>query len=623
MATAEDLQDVIWFLNETLPFSALNEAARLEVAKRLSVSYLPRRQAQAVNLHRRLYIIRTGAFELRSANGDLVDRLGESDLFGLNTLMRGNPDGLTVFPIEDSLVFTLEEEDFHSLCRQYAAMAQFFQQISQQRSRLSQMRQQRNEPSTLQWQLTQNVKSCCSLSPVVCQESTSIQEAAALMREHRVSSLLVQMECSELAIVTDRDLRNRVVAEGGNLNAAVLSIATLSPVCIESNARLFDAQQLMGKTEVHHLPVLENGQLIGMLTATDLIRAQQTSPLHLIDQIRRQSHWSELFALREKVPPLIHHFVQAEVNPQETGRVLAAISDAFTQQCLTLAQQELGDAPMPFAWLSFGSQARMEQTFISDQDNGLILARAPGTDEKAYFQALTEKVCHGLEQCGYPLCPGDIMASNPRWRKSLEQWQEHFSGWIDRPTPEALLNSNIFFDLRVVAGEESLLTPLLRLLQERLPKADLFLALLTQAAVRSAPPIGFFRRFLVDSRGDHQHELDMKHRGVALVNDLARLYALAAGVSITGTCERLQQVMDLQRMDPVLGQSLQEAWTLMTQLRLEEQSRSLKNNESADGYLNPERLSSLMRAYLKDAFATIKQGQEAVLHAFARGQRGA
>ncbi|MHA7878876.1 MAG: DUF294 nucleotidyltransferase-like domain-containing protein [Saccharospirillum sp.] len=622
MADNNDLHDVVTFLAETLPFSALSDDGRLAVARHLSVDYVPRHQQQPLDLQRMLYIIRTGAFELRTDSNELIDRLGEHDLFGINTLMTGNPNRLRVYPIEDALVFKLAESEFMSLCEAYEPMRQFFRQVSSQRDRLGKLKASQQSPNRVEQQLTQRVGDFASGQPISCPPDHSIQQAARVMREQRVSSLLL-LDGDRLAgIVTDRDLRNRVVAEGLDVGQPVRTIATETPVTIEADALLFDAQRIMSQQQIHHLPVVKAGRVSGMITATDLVRAQQVSPLYLINDILRQSDLATLAELRHRVPVLIHNWVQAEVSPYEMGRVLAAIGDAFVQQCLTLAQREMGEAPMPFAWLAFGSQARMDQTFASDQDNGLILAREPNAAEQAYFQSLGDWVCQALDQCGYVLCPGDIMASNPKWRRTADGWLRYFWHWLDEPTPEALLNGSIFLDLRVIDGPAELLAPVQQYLQKAAPKAALFLAMMTQTAVRSGPPIGFFRQFVVKSSGEHEDELDLKHRGVALINDLARIYALAAGSLAVNSLERLQAAARAGTLSEESMHSLQEAWSLIAQLRIEEQSKAMRDGRAPTSFLDPDQLSSLTRAHLKDAFSTIKKAQQSALHTFAKGQHG-
>jgi len=622
MTTADDLRDVVAFLADTLPFSALSEDDRLDVARCLTIDYIPRHQYQALDLGKQLFLIRTGAFELKTSEGELLDRLGEHDLFGINTLMTGNPQGLKVYPIEDALVFKLPQADFERLCERYSPMRQFFHQVSSQRDRLGRLRMRDDRSQRLEQQLMQRVAEFASQTPVSCAFDATIREAASVMREHRVSSLLL-LEGAELrGIVTDRDLRNRVVAEGLDVDRPVIEIATEEPVAIGPDALLFDAQKLMSQFQVHHLPVLDEGRPVGMITATDLIRAQQVSPLYLINDILRQTDLDALAELRHKVPALIHNWVQADIHPYEMGRVLAAIGDAFVQRCLWLGQCELGEAPFAFAWLAFGSQARMDQTFASDQDNALILGREPTHEEAEYFGRLADWVCRALDRCGYQLCPGDIMASNVKWRRTVAGWIELFDHWIDSPTPEALLNGSIFFDVRVIEGDESLLVPIQDRLVERAPKSDIFLAMMTQTAVRNRPPLGFFRQFVVRSGGEHEDALDLKHRGVALINDLARIHALAAGSRAVSTHERLEAAMAAGLLERDLGHSLREAWSLIAGLRIEEQSLAVRRGDTPTSYLDPDGLNPLTRAHLKDAFGTLKRAQQAALQQFARGMHG-
>jgi len=245
MTNADDLKDVVDFLAETLPFSALPADDRLDVAQRLSVDYIPRHANEPLALAPTLYIIRTGAFELRTAEGELLERLGEHDLFGINTLLNGNPEGLTVFPIEDALVYKLSAEAVQAFSAQFEPMGDFFQQVSSQRNRLNRLARSRQSKPRLETQLTQSVRDVINAdaAPVACSPDTPIQQAAQLMRDQRVSSLMLLDGDALGGIVTDRDIRNRVVAEGLDLQLPVALIATTEPIFIDAGALLFDAQK--------------------------------------------------------------------------------------------------------------------------------------------------------------------------------------------------------------------------------------------------------------------------------------------------------------------------------------------------------------------------------------------
>lgn len=341
------------------------------------------------------------------------------------------------------------------------------------------------------------------------------------------------------------------------------------------------------------------------------------SIIHFVDRIFRENSAEALAKLHAKTPGLLEYWIQADVSARDIGESLAVISDAFVRRAIQLAMTEQGEPPMPFVWLAFGSQARKDQSFSSDQDSGLILQREPNPAEDAYFVSFTQTVSQLLDTIGYPFCPGNIMASNRQWRKTSRQWLQQFSQWIHKPAPEALLHASIFFDMRTVYGPEEWLEELKTDLGCELTEADIFFMHMTRNALRNKPPLGFFRAFIVNNHGDHEHELDIKQQGIALVNDMARIIALAAGITQPQTISRLEAAGD-QLLQKPLRESLKEAWLQLNDLKLEHQLMQLKAGRPGCNFINPDELSPLRRAQLKNAFKVIGRAQKALAQHYLR-----
>ncbi|HEY7884300.1 MAG TPA: DUF294 nucleotidyltransferase-like domain-containing protein, partial [Cellvibrionaceae bacterium] len=293
------------------------------------------------------------------------------------------------------------------------------------------------------------------------------------------------------------------------------------------------------------------------------------------------------------------------------------VIDGLTRRLLTLGEQQLGPPPLVYGWLAFGSQARRELTLASDQDNGLIIEREPNADQARYFAQLAQWVCDGLDRCGLRHCPGDVMASNAQWRLSVAGWNKQFDQWIESPTHQALMYCSIFFDWRLVTGPDRLQQSLRERMRVIKPDSR-FIAMLTQAALRHSPPIGFFRSVLLTHAGEHKNQLDLKHEGIALINDIARLHALAVGSDAQNTLERLSAAAEHKSLSDKLARDLRFAWLLLTRLR---QQRSQSGDYN--GYwLSPSELSPNEKQRLKAAFGTIKDAQSAALQHFAGGYQG-
>lgn len=608
MANADDLADSLQFLHNRPPFDQLDEVSLLQLCQQLLIHYQPHQSGRAISADQHLNIIRSGAIELRNRQGVLVDRLHEGDLFGISSVLDQNTQGLTIHTLEDCLLYRIPKQTFEQLMQRHGVLADFFRQLADRRQNLGPLDGTSSHP------LLQKVDSWMSQRLICAPPDMSIQQGATLMTEARVSSLLIVQNDSLCGIVTDRDLRSRVLVPGVPGDQPLADIMTQTPTTIASGATLLDAQWLMSERQLHHLPVLKGQRPIGMLTATDLMHAQEDSPLFFIQRLSREhtlnglqrqmagcQHWLDRLRQQDNALPLL-------------GQLYTTVMDGLTRRLLQLGEQKLGPAPMPYGWLAFGSQARREMTLESDQDNGLILAQEPDAAAEQYFAQLAEWVCDGLNDCGLRHCPGDVMAKNPKWRLSAQQWVVQFDQWINTPTQDALLFSTIFFDWRLVAGPNSLQLGLRERMQAIEPNSR-FLAMLTQSALRQSPPLGFFRSVLLTHSGEHKNKLDLKHEGIALINDLARIHALAIHTEAQNTLDRLQSAAQHKSLSSGLAQDLRLAWTLLTRLR----QRVGNTGDHSGHWLNPSQLSPNEKQQLKAAFRTIKDAQAAALQTFSGG----
>jgi CBS domain-containing protein len=421
-----------------------------------------------------------------------------------------------------------------------------------------------------------------------------------------------------VGILTDRDLRNRVLAEGLDGLACVDKVMTKQPQTVASNALVFEAMLLMSEHNIHHLPVVDNQQAKGMVTSTDILRSQSSQPLLLIGEIDRQSSIERLIHVSKQIPVLLQNLISADARAEEIGRVLTSVTDALTRRLIVLNQQLLGKAPMAFCWLAFGSQGRQDQVACSDQDNGLLLAHEPDEFAAAYFDKLTHAVCKGLDQCGYIYCPGDIMAQNPQWRLSLQQWQQKFKKWVMSPEPKALMHASIFFDMRAVYGPQTLFDELQDSVMSHTKDNDIFLAGMAGNSLQQTPPLGFFRKFVLERDGSEVKGMDLKHKGSALINDIARVYALSAGIKEVNTAKRIRALMDANIINRKDALNLADAHEFIAHMRLANQGYQATNNLVVSNYLKPQDLSSLLRHQLRDAFKVVHDAQSGLKLKFTR-----
>ncbi|PWW12214.1 MULTISPECIES: DUF294 nucleotidyltransferase-like domain-containing protein [Pseudidiomarina] len=492
-------------------------------------------------------------------------------------------------------------------------------------------------------------------APVMLSIHATIKEAAERMRDEKVSSVLVvegpvaENAAAEGAVVkgtvvndtavnetavnspadseaaavklcgilTDRDLRNRVVAQGLAYDLQVNAVMTQAPATVYGRQTLMDALAIMTQENIHHLPVLNDAdQPIGMITNTDLMRQQRSEPIMLISALNKAASKAQLVAEAAHIPAYMQTFAARVHDTTMVGRLLASLTDSMTRKLISLYEQEHGVAPGPYCWIAFGSQGREDQVLSSDQDNGLLLGNGLNDNQLDWFKGLGEYVSGGLHECGIPLCPGDIMASNVDCRRTLDGWLERFKSWTESPTPKALMYCQIFFDSRLVYGNKRLYQRY-REQVARLAQKDFFLGNLARLQVSVQVPLGLFNRFRGTESGKDSDLINIKRYGIALINDIVRIYSLQAGIMVPQTLARLEALRGSKLLNKKDNQSLAEAWQFLTELRLQHQLQTWGSDQPKNA-LDPDELSTLTRRQLKTAFRIIKECQQGVGLKFGR-----
>lgn len=566
-------------------------------------------------------LVAAGALEVQAPSGELLSRRGEGEAAGVQAVLEGAPAGNRITALEDTLLYDIPAAEFRRLRATHPAVARFFAPPGSERRRDTPAAPPAgwDGPAGL---LGRRLADLIRREPVVVAPEASIAEAARRMRQADISCLPVVAADRLVGIVTDRDLRNRVLAAGLDPSLPVSAVMTPEPTRVEDTALLFEAQILLARHRIHHLPVLRGGRLVGVVTGTDLLRAQGRSFAFLATDVGTREDAAGIAEALRPLPQLVHDLVQTGASAYGIGHAVSALTDAATLRLVELAERRLGPPPVPYAWMALGSQARQEQTVRSDQDNALVIDDAydPAAhgDWFARFAAL---VCEGLAAAGYELCPGDMMARNPAWRMPLAAWKETFGRWIRTPEPEALMKASVFFDMRAVAGHAPLVEELQRTVLAVARGNRLFLGHMTGAAMTHRPPLGFFRNLVLIPGGEHRHSLDMKHAGLVPIVDLARLYALDAGLPPVNSRDRLVAAGEAGTVSASGAHDLIDALDFLGLVRLRHQARLLAAGRPPDNYVLPEELSPFDRGHLKDAFAVVKSMQAAALAAY-RGGRG-
>lgn len=607
-----ELRDIRDFLARHPPFASLPAHVLDELPRLFLVRYMRRgsRFPPQDGETPGLLMLRKGAVELRDGTGVLHGKLAEGDSY--DAAVEEDDFAADSRVVEDSLVYVLPARALGQLRHANPDFDADFERSLNER--LLRARDAVHVGPLVGGNLMRlTVGDLVARGPVTARPDATTGEAAELMTRERVSSLLVVEDGRLAGILTDRDLRSRCVAQGRDAATRLEEVMTPEPYTIASSASAFEALLAMSRLRVHHLPVVDEGRLAGLVSTQDLLRAQSSNPLYLADRISRYGSVNELKEAAAQTRELQLQLVAAHATATQLGQAITTVADALTRRLIELAIGRFGAPPVPFVWIATGSQGRSELTLHSDQDNSMILDDRYDPQQHAdYFESLARFVNDGLDACGYANCPGDVMASNPRWRQPLETWRGYFSQWLEHTDHKAATLAANFFDMRGVWGEDSLRGRLMDDVLRRCPQEEVFLAYMAAHALTNRPPLGFFRGFVLVRSGEHEGTVDLKMHGLLPIVDMARVFALRAGVGAVGTLQRLAKAVGTGCLSNEGAEGLQAAFEFLWTLRARHQAGQLRRNEPIDNYVAPDALSPIERRHLKDAFTAIARMHDAI-----------
>ncbi|MDA8139078.1 MAG: DUF294 nucleotidyltransferase-like domain-containing protein [Desulfobacteraceae bacterium] len=626
----------VTFLCGILPFSFLPEVELQNLANDLSLTRHAKGTllfVQGRSIVDRLYILKSGAVERyfeEDGEKKLHVMLGEGEVYGgISMLVNNGLSVRTVRVSEEAEFYTLAKKKFLKLCRQYENFAAYFtdtfgkRMMDRSYAAIIKSTSESGAHPTDFFNL--RVRDIYHTQLLTCGSTTTVQEAAAAMSRRGCSSIFIQNTQGECAgVITDSDLRSKVIAAGLDIRRPVAEIMSTPLQTIEAEALVSEALLAMMDANLKHLAVTDDhGQVKGVLTHRDILSAQEQSPFHIIRELSDASGIEEIVRLQAKVPHLIQHMIASGAKSRVTTKLITKISDTILTKLIDSALERLGPAPTPFAFMVMGSEGRMEQTLKTDQDNAIVFADVPEEQfeqVKIYFLRLGLQVCTWLNQAGYSFCEGNIMAQNPKWCQPLSKWKNYFKTWIRVSSPKDLLESAIFFDFRGAYGRLDLVDELRLFLFETIAGWTRFFRDLTVNAQVFKPPIGFFGNFVLESKGEHRHKFNLKSAMTPIV-DYARIYSLFHNISETNTQERLYHLSLKRVLKHRDYNELEQAYSYLMQQRLLCQIDSLVKGEVPDNYVNPKKLSRIDQALLKEIFKRIELAQNRINMDFAGGMR--
>ncbi|MEM8850134.1 MAG: DUF294 nucleotidyltransferase-like domain-containing protein [Pseudomonadota bacterium] len=595
--------DVLTLLSRQHPYDRLSDPLRRTVAAQ--VERVEVRAGEPVygfgETLKGLYLIAVGQVEIRDQGGTVVSLLEIGNSFGERGLLR---DGLAVtsaVAVSDVALIRLPPSLFHELWDTQADFRRFFDRG-------------RPDAATRPPDLASvRVETLMAKAPVTCAPATSVGEAARLMRDQHISCLCVVEDDALVGLVTLRDLVNKALAEGVGADAPIRTVMTTGPRTLPPSAIGSDVLHMMAEHRMGHLPIVGPEGLVGIVTQTDLTRFQTTQSAGLVADATGADTVAALAEVTRRIPRMLAHLVAAGNRHDTVTRMITDVADVVTRRLLHLGQVVLGPPPAPYLWLACGSQGRQEQTGVSDQDNCLIYEDDVDERGRDYFEKLAIFVTDGLNECGYVYCPGDMMATNPRWCQPVSVWRDYFAHWIAHPSKEAQMLASVMFDLRPIGGDATLFEGLQAETLQLAATNSIFTAHMATNALAHGTPLGLLRGFATIRSGEHRDTIDLKMSGVVPVVDLGRMYALQGKLEPVNTRTRLEAALAAGVVSPRGGRDLLDAYDLVAETRLKHQAEQIKRGMAPNNFLPPAQLSDFERSHLRDAFVVIKTMQSALM----------
>ncbi|WP_394561299.1 DUF294 nucleotidyltransferase-like domain-containing protein [Aquipseudomonas alcaligenes] len=518
---------------------------------------------------------------------------------------------------EDTFCLLLAKEAFVRLFAQSAPFRDFaLRGVSSLLDQVNQQVQLRAaENLGAQYSLDTPLRELALQQPVACTATTPLREAVRRMHEQHVGSIvIVDEQARPEGIFTLRDLR-RVVADGESLEQPISALMTQRPFHLPPQASAFDAALAMTERHIAHVCLVEHGRLVGVVSERDLFALQRVDLVHLARTIRQAPRIDTLVALRSDIRLLVERMLAHGASSTQITQLVTLLNDHTTCRVIELVVEELGDPQQPFSWLCFGSEGRREQTLHTDQDNGILFEARDDSDAERIRQRLlpyARRINQLLAECGFTLCRGNIMAGNPELCLSRREWSRRFATFVREASPENLLGSSIYFDLRVIWGDEQGCVELRRQLHADIDGNAIFQRLLAANALRHRPPLGRFRDFVVARKGAEKDTLDLKEEGLTPFVDGARLLALTHGVADSNTLQRFAELVRLRVIDALDGAAFEEAYHFIQQTRLQLHQQQASQGLPLSNRLDPDTLNHLDRRILRESFRQAQRLQSSL-----------
>lgn len=610
------------FLRRYPPFHEMGEDsdALRYAAEHMHLGYYPKGEAVLAPENGKpdyFFIVQRGLVQVAAFNSnDASSRrhltLGPGECFSIGALLEQRPVTSAYIAAADTFCYQLPATAFTELMHRSARFQDFATAYlaSLLRDSRKLLKMQSVSNASEQQAMNRPLRSMLRRSPLTCSTGTSIHDALRAMHDENVGSIvIVTADGAPAGIFTRHDALDRVALMKIDTGRPISDVMTAPPRLISADASAYDAALMMAEHGVRHLPVVEEERVIGVVAEHDLFTLQRVSMRQIHRTIKDAQDREALIQAAGDIRKLASNMLHQGFAAEQLTQIISALNDALTRRILELERERHAIRDIEWCWLAFGSEGRLEQTLASDQDNGIIFQapdRASVDETRRRLLPFAMAVNHTLAACGYPLCIGEVMASNPRWCLSLAEWGRQFAHWIRYPEPQALLNATIFFDFRALFGAEDLAEALRKHLFDLTRDNARFFRMLAQQALEIEPPLGIVRDFVLADEGPHAGKIDLKKRGARLFVDAARVIGLSTAVAHTGTAARVRIGGARIQVPPAECDAMVEAFYFVQLLRLRGGT-----GESAN-HLDPATLNEVDRRILKECFRQVRRMQTRV-----------
>lgn len=618
------------FIKRHPPFNDLSPQNLITLSQEINIIYKEKGGiifAENEAPHTSFYVVHKGAISLKKkASNDIIDICDEGDIFGLRPLMANENYELEAQAHEESIIYAIPIAVLKPFAKKNKTVGNFLIESFTSNTKNPYSRTHRvNLYDELP--LTSPIETSAkhldlqalkySKKLVTCSENTTIKKVAERMTKKKVGSVLVIKDKLPVGIITDKELRNKVVTGLYPITAAAKQIMTSPIITYPTKLTVTQAQMAMIKNNISHLCLTKDGtpftEAIGILSKHDIMVAVGDNPTALIKAIKRAKKFKHIKAVRNSIMSLLTGYLDVNIPMRLTSKIISELNDACIKQIIKISINKMpSPPPVKFSWLAMGSQGRSEQLLHTDQDNALIFEDVPEEllpKTTTYFLDFAKLVNKGLNVIGYEYCPAEMMASNPNWCLSFSEWKKRTSEWIINPGPDEVLLSSIFFDYNLSYGDKDLVDDLSEHIFDNIKKYPFFLIHLASGALQNPSPTGFFRQFLVEQDGEHKDFFDIKRRALMPLTDAARVLILSHSIkSINSTEERYEKLAELEPNNAEVYMACSYATKALLKFRTRQ---GLTNNDSGR-FVALNTLTKEEKIKLKRTFKTIKEIQELI-----------